>query len=76
MVTEPTGWGDSHIALGMAKVCVGRMGGQALGAGSGVAVPDAALPFTGLIFGWKALAASALLLAGLALLRLVPRRQG
>jgi hypothetical protein len=40
------------------------------------ATAAAALPFTGLIFGWKAVAVSALLLAGMALLRLVPRRQG
>ena len=34
------------------------------------------LPFTSLIFGWKAVAATTLVFAGLALLRLVPRRQG
>jgi hypothetical protein len=34
------------------------------------------LPFTGLIFGWKVVAATTLVFAGLALLRLVPKRQG
>lgn len=34
------------------------------------------LPFTGLIFGWKMVAPATLVFAGLALLRLVPKRQG
>jgi hypothetical protein len=40
------------------------------------AVAGAALPFTGLFLGWRVVAAAALLLAGMALLRMVPRRQG
>jgi hypothetical protein len=39
------------------------------------ATAGAALPVTGLIFGWRVVAAAALVLAGMALLRLVPRRQ-
>jgi hypothetical protein len=39
------------------------------------AIAGGALPVTGLIFGWRVVAAAALVLAGLALLRLVPRRQ-
>jgi len=34
------------------------------------------LPFTGLIFGWKVVVATTLVFAGLALLRLIPKRQG
>ena len=34
------------------------------------------LPFTGLIFGWKVVAATTLVFAGLALLRLMPKREG
>ena len=34
------------------------------------------LPFTGLIFGWKVVMATTLVFAGLALLRLMPKRQG
>jgi hypothetical protein len=40
------------------------------------AVAGAALPFTGLLLGWRVVAAAALVLAGMALLRMVPRRQG
>jgi hypothetical protein len=40
------------------------------------AVAGAALPVTGLFLGWRVVAAAALLLAGMALLRMVPRRQG
>jgi hypothetical protein len=40
------------------------------------AVAGAALPFTGLLLGWRVVAAAALVLAGMALLRMVPRQQG
>jgi hypothetical protein len=34
-----------------------------------------ALPLTGLMFGWKLVAAASLVLAGAAILRLLPRRR-
>jgi hypothetical protein len=40
-----------------------------------VAAGGAALPFTGLVLGWKAVAAASLVLAGAAIVRLLPRRR-